>query len=416
MKFKYYLLALITLFINDSNAASFMPDETIHLSNNAFCEIQNINVGTQTISFNGEKLVTDKVTNLESKYCDKCIKISFKGADLTVSQDQLLYLPKNEQWVAAKDLKPHDLALSINGDLIPVLATKRLKGIKKLYDLTIQDQHNLFISKLGILVHNEPVTAAVVCMAALAATKAAATVVATYAAEATVAATICLVGHELSKQSDSKQSDSKNTGSATQTQEFLKPYESSATLLTPDAYLQPKTAAAPKTKEASAAPLTRVTPPADTLQKKEANPVIQTNPAPATPAQPGSVEGKDQTAAPEKPVDEKAEEKTDGEEKGKESDGKKTVTVEELQKTAKESTKQSTKSDDVIQYEKPDDYDKAKEDFAALNPSEVKEYPNGTIVGKLPDGRTVNVRPQSDEGRPTLEIQNGKKRIKIRYG
>lgn len=46
--------------------------------------------------------------------------------------------------------------------------------------------------------------------------------------------------------------------------------------------------------------------------------------------------------------------------------------------------------------------------------SDVKDIPGGK-VGKLPDGRTVNVRNKSSDGRPTLEIYDGKKSIKIRY-
>ena len=37
------------------------------------------------------------------------------------------------------------------------------------------------------------------------------------------------------------------------------------------------------------------------------------------------------------------------------------------------------------------------------------------VAGKMEDGRMVNVRSKNSDGRPTLEIQNGKNSIKFRY-
>ena len=51
--------------------------------------------------------------------------------------------------------------LSITGDLIPVIGTEQLNKVMRFHDLTIKDQHNFFVSKLGILVHNEPFIATV---------------------------------------------------------------------------------------------------------------------------------------------------------------------------------------------------------------------------------------------------------------
>lgn len=58
----------------------------------------------------------------------------------------------------------------------------------------------------------------------------------------------------------------------------------------------------------------------------------------------------------------------------------------------------------------------ANSDFDKLNEGSTIKYPNGTKVGQLPDGSKINVRENSSDGRPTLEIQRKTGRnIKIRY-
>jgi hypothetical protein len=64
---------------------------------------------------------------------------------------------------------------------------------------------------------------------------------------------------------------------------------------------------------------------------------------------------------------------------------------------------------------KPGGLDAANDDFDGMKPLDVKPIGQGGRTGVLPDGRKVNVRPNSTDGRPTLEIQDGKSRDKIRY-
>lgn len=60
----------------------------------------------------------------------------------------------------------------------------------------------------------------------------------------------------------------------------------------------------------------------------------------------------------------------------------------------------------------------AKADFDAMNPTNVRTYPNGTIIGDLSDGRTINIHPSTTLNRtPSVEIYdpNTGASIKIRY-
>lgn len=52
------------------------------------------------------------------------------------------------------------------------------------------------------------------------------------------------------------------------------------------------------------------------------------------------------------------------------------------------------------------------EDFNDLGAENVKDIPSGK-TGTLPDGRKINVRNDSSDGRPTLEIQDPRDPIKI---
>ena len=56
--------------------------------------------------------------------------------------------------------------------------------------------------------------------------------------------------------------------------------------------------------------------------------------------------------------------------------------------------------------------------FNALKPSNVRTYSNGTTVGDLPNGQTVNIHVSSTlNGTPSLEIYDSQTNtsIKIRY-
>ncbi|WP_081576311.1 RHS repeat-associated core domain-containing protein [Chromobacterium haemolyticum] len=69
-------------------------------------------------------------------------------------------------------------------------------------------------------------------------------------------------------------------------------------------------------------------------------------------------------------------------------------------------------------WNKPGGVEQADRDFDSLNPTGVKDLPGGARGGKLADGRKLVVRPYSGtdgNGPPTLEIQDGRSRIKVRY-
>ena len=68
-------------------------------------------------------------------------------------------------------------------------------------------------------------------------------------------------------------------------------------------------------------------------------------------------------------------------------------------------------------YDREGGFEQAVKDFDGLDLENASNKGNDVRVGDLPSGDKVIVRPNSSDGRPTLEVQNsnGKTKMKIRY-
>lgn len=116
---------------------------------------------------------------------------------------------------------------------------------------------------------------------------------------------------------------------------------------------------------------------------------------------------------------------------GSETDNKKDIkkVIDEVIKEILSDSKPGEKTKgQSTQYEKHGGWPEAKKDFYKLNPLNIRDFskieiiegPDGSLVqaiigkliGTLPDGRQVNVRVESSDQRPTLEIQDGRKKNK----
>lgn len=89
--------------------------------------------------------------------------------------------------------------------------------------------------------------------------------------------------------------------------------------------------------------------------------------------------------------------------------------IEDLKKNSNPGRKTNGKSE---QWERPGGLGQATEDFDVRVSGKTTDFPGGK-AGKLPDGRKINVREDSTDGRPTLEVVEkiGKynKHTKFRY-
>lgn len=93
--------------------------------------------------------------------------------------------------------------------------------------------------------------------------------------------------------------------------------------------------------------------------------------------------------------------------------GKKSV-----EEVLKKATGRSVVKDKSIQYPMRGGFKQANKDFDSLIKGKAESLPGGKRTGKLPDGRSISVRPNSTTEKPTIQIEpferKGKK-VKLRY-
>lgn len=157
MKNPRYLFWLLAILYTNYLFAGFLPNELVHVGVGKL-ELHNMKIGDQIISYNGIEPATDFVTKINAKTCQTSIKIYLGDIILIVSPDQFFYLPVQLTWLSAQDLQINDQLLTVVGELVDVSQIEISTQKNIFYSLTVKKNHTYFVSKLGVLVHNEPLS------------------------------------------------------------------------------------------------------------------------------------------------------------------------------------------------------------------------------------------------------------------
>lgn len=120
----------------------YIPIEMIEVGDNVYCCDA---AGTFT---------TSNVTAAQSYEASKLIQLFFENETITCVSDQLFYLGESIGWRKAHDLHVGDHITSAEGDFSMVQAIETLNEIQVMYDITVEDYHNFYVSQSALLVHN----------------------------------------------------------------------------------------------------------------------------------------------------------------------------------------------------------------------------------------------------------------------
>jgi RHS repeat-associated protein len=118
-------------------------------------KIEDIKEGDFVWSYNEEtgKKELKKVVELFLNTSSSLVKISVNGTEITCTPEHPFYV--NGNWIEAKHLTKGMLLTTVDGKISSVESIKFLNEKVKVYNFEVEGNHNYYVSKKGILVHND---------------------------------------------------------------------------------------------------------------------------------------------------------------------------------------------------------------------------------------------------------------------
>ncbi len=152
----------VSLFMS---ASAFDGGTLITTSSGRLKSIQELKVGDEVICYNSNlQPETNLIKGLYAFSVDS--KMNITTADnitITTSLMERFYLPVENQWVCAKDLKEGDRLLNENLEQVAITLVEQLNDKGVLFLLSVDNQHNFLASQGKYLVHNGALGATMGC-------------------------------------------------------------------------------------------------------------------------------------------------------------------------------------------------------------------------------------------------------------
>ena len=149
------LLILLSFFCSDIFGSGFGAGTLVHTTA-GLIPIEKVALGDYVHCYDILGNQTQKVTHKKYTFEKNCAALVLHNADgvIVVSRQQEFYMPKEGIWKKAGDLKTGDTLLQFNTHHATIQAIHELPKITLLFDLSVEECHNYFVSHKGVLVHN----------------------------------------------------------------------------------------------------------------------------------------------------------------------------------------------------------------------------------------------------------------------
>lgn len=164
--FKVNAFALLC-FLNFSciNASGFDGSTLVATSSGRLKSIKELQVGDEVISYNNN---LEPEINLIKGVCafmvDTTMNITTQdNISITTGLMERFYLPIENQWVCAKDLKEGDCLLNDDLEYIAITNVEMHEGKSIMFLISVENQHNFLASQGKYLTHNGALGATIGC-------------------------------------------------------------------------------------------------------------------------------------------------------------------------------------------------------------------------------------------------------------
>jgi len=127
------------------------------LTKNGFVKIEDLKLNDNVLSYNFEKNVLegDRVENNFKRVSTELLLLDLGSNMIQVTKEHPFYHLKTNKWVKAKNLKVGDRLFDSDGDEVELKGIDSMKGNFRVYNLTVKNNHNYYVSPKKVLVHNK---------------------------------------------------------------------------------------------------------------------------------------------------------------------------------------------------------------------------------------------------------------------
>ncbi len=145
------------------SVSAFDGGTLVTTSSGRLKSIQELKVGDEVVCYNSN--LQPEINFIKGLYAFSVdSKMNITTADnitVTTSMMERFYLPVENQWVCAKNLKEGDNLLNENLEQVAITNVEQLEGKDVMYLISVDNQHNFLASRGKYLVHNGAVGATI---------------------------------------------------------------------------------------------------------------------------------------------------------------------------------------------------------------------------------------------------------------